>query len=336
MKITRALSALAFALAAAATLAAQGAGREPERVSGDLSLIVSETARNLFKENSNRFRVPSGQEQESWERIIRSISAGNVRKASRDLRDSGFPYRLYRLKDEVSAKEYLVLEESPLMYGWGLFVFDPASESPLIFEIPHTVSDSGTELQGVDAFRRTGAFALIVSATHRKANLRQSPCAQATDESDYRESDPAHNVNTMFHRAHEAIFGVRPDSVAVQLHGMRERDICPDVFVSTGTPTVTANGRLLLECLRARGVNAQLFGDGETSCPLIASTNPQGRFANGRREDACSTAAENSPEPGRFIHIEQEPGIRSGSSAWEPVIEALVCAFPPGEQGRKK
>ena len=74
-------------------------------------------------------------------------------------------------------------------------------------------------------------------------------------------------------------------------------------------------------------VEAEIY-DGRTSCPLTALSNVQGRFSNGETKDPCQKGVKDSPEPGNFIHIEQEPVIRKNKESWQPVIEALKCAFP--------
>lgn len=297
---------------------------------GSLKEKVRLLTEGQFGPNTNRFRVPTPEEKKDWGSLVRLVVKGRAAQAASLLRRLGYPYKLVSFRDASNGRSYLLLEESPRMYGWGIFVFDPASKNPLVLEIPHPLSDSGTELEGAEAFLQTGARALVISGVHRQTNRKLSPCTHATENSDYRESDPAHAVDTMFHQAHETLIGLYPATVAVQLHGMRERDVCPDVFLSTGTGTVTANASRFLQCLKDRGVEASLY-DGTESCPLIASTNVQGRFSNGRWTDPCGSYAENSPEPGLFIHAEQEPGIRNGPESWRPVIEALKCAFPgPG------
>lgn len=109
---------------------------------------------------------------------------------------------------------------------------------------------------------------------------------------------------------------------------MREREVCPNVFLSTGTNQVTTNSAKLLSCLKKKQVEAGIYDGQKSTCPLIARTNVQGRFSNGLKENACHTYAKTSPEPGFFIHVEQEPGIRENRKLWQPVIEALSCAFP--------
>ena len=300
-----------------------------QRISGSLAKRVERAANDQPKQASEKFVVPTQEQQKAWKQIVEHILGRRTKSASKLLKRNSFPHKLIRFTDDSNGREYMLLQEDPVVSGWGLFIFDLNTKNPLVIEVPHPVSDSGTELQGIEAFLETGARAFVLSGTHRRANGKLSPCTQATEQSNYGESDPAHNVNSMFHVTHETLVETKPDTIVVQLHGMRERDVCPNVFLSTGTKNLTSNASKFLDCLTARDVETGIY-DGETStCPLIASTNVQGRFSNGIRKDACRTYAEGSPEPGFFIHVEQEPNIRSGRDAWQPVIEALKCAFPP-------
>lgn len=298
------------------------------KAEGSLIEKVREIVETQFAPGSNRFRAPSPEEQVIWERIVGLVIDGRLNSAAVAIARAGFPFKLIIFTETLTGQRYAILEEDPKMYGWGFYVFDLETKSPLVIEVPHPVSDSNTEIEGIEAFLETRARAFILSGTHRRSNLKESPCTQATEDSDYAVSDPAHNVNTMFHSAHTAISERRPGTVAVQLHGMRERDVCPNVFLSTGTRSVTENASRLLSCLRDKGIETELYGDSESSCPLIASTNVQGRYSNGERRNPCGSYAELSPEPGFFIHAEQEPGIRKDAASWKPVIEALKCAFP--------
>lgn len=331
MKVIFRTSVLAVLLAAAAIPAI---AQPLKQRSGDLNDVVEKASKNLIRRDSNGFRVPTDGQLKAWAFITKSVFEGRAVDARKVIEQLSFPYDISQFRDRTTNRDYIVLEEkTPLQAGWGLYVFDPASPNTLAIEVPHTVFDSNTEFQGIDAFRQTNARAFIMAGAHRRANKQESPCTQprsANEDSRYPVSDPAHAVATPFHAVHEALMDVKPDTVVVQLHGMGERDICPNAFLSTGTSTVTTNSKRLMSCLEKAGVESGLY-DGKTTCPLIALSNVQGRFTNGERNDPCRTSAKTSPEPGRFIHIEQEPSIRKDAKGWQPVIDALKCAFPVGE-----
>lgn len=302
-----------------------------KRAKGSLYKKVEQSSKNQLAKDSNLFRVPTEGQLKAWQFIVESIFKNKLEDAQQMIKQLSYPYELTLFTDTVSGREYVLLEENyPLQAGWGFYVFDLNSKSDLVLEIPHPVFDSNTEFQGIDAFLKTGARAYLLSGTHRRANKQDTPCSRPkSGDSDvnYPVSDVAHAVATPFHAVHETLVSIIPTMVAVQLHGMGERDICPNAFMSTGSKTVTTNSKRLLECLTKNGVESEIY-DGSTTCPLIALSNVQGRFSNGETKDPCNKNVKKSPEPGSFIHIEQEPVIRKNRESWQPVIEALKCAFP--------
>jgi hypothetical protein len=315
------------------TVGAEGASGSVEikKDKGSLSEKVRRASQNQLKKDTNLFRVPTPGQIKAWQFITESILKNRLGDAQQMIAQLSYPYELTLFTDRDSNREYVLLEENyPLLAGWGLYVFDLKTKSNLVLEVPHPVFDGNTEFQGIDAFLQTGARAYLLAGAHRRTNTEDTPCTQpksSNPDANYPVSDVAHAVATPFHAVHETLVRVVPGTVAVQLHGMTERDICPNAFMSTGTKTVTTNSKRLLECLTKNGIEAEIY-DGKTSCPLTALSNVQGRFSNGETKNACRENAEMSPEPGSFIHIEQEPVIRRDRESWRPVIEALKCAFP--------
>ncbi len=299
--------------------------------SGSLVQVVETVAENLVARDSEGFRVPTPGQLKAWRFIVESIYSGNPEDAQQMIKQLSFPYELRRFTEKSNGREYfLLLEKAPYQAGWGAYVFDPKATNPLVIQAPHPKFDSNTEHQAIDAFLQTRASAFLLAGAHRRANKQPSPCSQpssADENSLYSVSDVAHSVDTPFHVIHETLVKVRPKTVAVQLHGMGERDTCPNAFISNGFPTVTTNSKSLLTCLTKSGVEAEIY-DRSTTCSLTARTNVQGRFSNGEKSDPCRTPVRSSPEPGNFIHIEQEPGIRKDRASWQSVIEGLKCAFP--------
>ena len=308
-----------------------GLRSDVKRKSGSLSELVERTSANQIKRDSNQFRVPTPGQLKAWNFIVESIIKDRLPDADQMIKQLSLPYELSLFTDTTSKREYVLLEEVyPLRAGWGFFVFDTKTRNPLVLEIPHPVFDSRTEFEGIDAFLQTGARAFLLAGAHRRSNTQNTPCTQprsSNPEDNYPVSDVAHAVATPFHAVHETLVKLMPATVAVQLHGMAERDICPNAFISNGTSTVTTNSKRLLSCLTKNGVEAEIYDENST-CPLSALSNVQGRYSNGETSDPCSKSVATSPEPGSFIHIEQEPTIRRDRSSWQPVVEGLKCAFP--------
>lgn len=306
--------------------------------SGSLAEKVKKASENQLQKDSNLFRVPSSEQMKAWQFITESILKNRLDDAQQMIGKFSFPYQLMLFTDQAAKREYVVLEENyPLATGWGFYVFDLNTANSLVLEIPHPVFDRNTEFQGIDAFLQTGAKAYLLAGAHRRTNTLDTPCTQpksSKEDVNYPVSDVAHAVATPFQAVHETLVKVIPTTVAVQLHGMGEREICPNAFISNGTATVTTNSKTLLSCLKKNGVEAEIY-DGTASCPLSALSNVQGRFSNGETENPCNTPAKTSPEPGLFIHLEQEPLIRRNRESWQPVVTALQCAFPTENKSAK-
>jgi pimeloyl-ACP methyl ester carboxylesterase len=328
MKFIYAALAAALIFSAIIHCSAQGG---PGSRKGSLYELAEKASANIVRRGTNGFRVPTPGQLKAWTFIAESILDGRVGDAVRMKEQLSFPYEIFEFTESTDGRTFIVVQENaPYQVGWGLFVFDPKSKNPLVLQAPHPLFDGRTEMESVDAFIRTGASAYLMAGAHRRANSEDTPCTQphsADPEANYPVSDVAHAVATPFHAIHEAIARKRPKSVTVQLHGMTERDNCPNAFLSNGSRTVTSNSRRLLGCLLNNGVEAEIY-DGNTKCPLNALSNVQGRFSNGETTDPCRKGVTESPEPGRFIHIEQAPILRRDRDSWKPVIESLRCAFP--------
>lgn len=319
----------------------QAAGQRVEpsslrRERGSLRERVERAASEHFTEGSNRFRPATPGEQQAWRMAVRAVLAGQLAEAGRALAALSSPYELTLFTDTTTGREYVLLEERrPIQAGWGTYIFDLRARSPLVVEVSHPRSDIRTEIEGIDIFLGARAAVFLMAGAHRRSSDADSPCDvrgacanEGYNNSPFKVSDAAHSLVTMFQTTHETVASARPQSVAVSIHGMIEREECPEIFLSSGTPRVTANMRRLARCLERRGVEVGLNTGDCRDCLMTGATNTQGRFSNNPGGDPCRTAATAAPEPGRFIHIEQVPAIRRDREAWRVVVEAFRCAFP--------
>jgi hypothetical protein len=132
----------------------------------------------------------------------------------------------------------------------------------------------------------------------------------------------AHAVATPFQVAHEVFTERFPEMVAVSLHG-NGRESCETVFLSNGVDeAVTPTLRSLQQALSGRGV--QVGVPGRSACPLVGSTNVQGRFTNGSSQP-CTEAA--TQATGIFIHIEQRRAFREDPTAYGALTDAINAVF---------
>jgi hypothetical protein len=129
----------------------------------------------------------------------------------------------------------------------------------------------------------------------------------------------AHFDLTLFQVVHEEVTIRHPLLYSIQVHG-HARSNCEDFFMSNGHATLS---KPILYSIRnslqaSGGVTAAVAGDG-SSCPLVASTNVQGRFTNGF--EPCFQYATSTT--GYFIHIEQSYDIRTNASLYAKLTDAI-------------
>jgi hypothetical protein len=135
----------------------------------------------------------------------------------------------------------------------------------------------------------------------------------------------------MFQVSHQVLVPCGGKTVAVQLHG-HGRSTCPDLFIgnTTCTPGELTNqvyANAVTEC-KGTGFSIDVADCVEPECPLIGSTNVQGRFSNGCSTsgyDACNMPVSSPSSPEQFIFIEQSFAFRQD---YDCLIAAIKATFP--------
>jgi hypothetical protein len=209
----------------------------------------------------------------------------------------------------------------------------------VIFEAPHPLSDLLTFEQAVSLFESVNARAIVVSGTHRCANIAASACSGTTDacssgtSQSFRESDMAHVEDSFFHRAHAALAEHYADELVVAVHGSAD----PGVSISDGTTFATAPdlpvARFAAE-LSSRFQGSSLSAEPVTTCNaysgapaveerLCGTTDVQGRHLNGSA-NACTELS--SAASGRFLHMEQSRAVRDEATIVAAALDAIVPA----------
>lgn len=295
-------------------------------VQGDLTARIEAIQDDMPRRGSDGFVMPSAADLERWRAVLDALLAEDTTTVDALLAEHLPSYALIRFTEAGTGKQYYLLQEAPAVEtGWGSVVVNPAPERDLAIQAPHPVFDLNTHRQAVDIFEQTGARVLLLAGTHRCANRAASPCDGTTSVCGggrYRVSDMAHVVEAPFQVTHAAVTARFPDIVSISLHG-NGRDDCETVFLSSGPPeTSHPSLRTLQRALQQRGVRA---GTPETSsCPLVGSTNVQGRLTNGAPRPCTEAAA---TATGRFIHVEQRRAFREEPTAYARLIEALNATF---------
>lgn len=233
-------------------------------------------------------------------------------------------YRAFVLVEDTGW--YLVLDDA--VDGLGpTVVLSPAPKRDLIAEAPHPVVDRYTAPETALLVTQLGARAAIVAGANRCAAAAESPCSGTTKvckahgKAPYRDSDVAHNPETLFHAAHEILAAQWPQAVVFSIHGFGKTRTAPDTWavISDGgrgeggsadrlTRRLRDRLRVLLDGGDARAVACDDPGDRRFGfARLCAATNVQGRHLNGSA-DTCRQSVEQAS--GRFLHIEQTLDLR--------------------------
>ena len=297
------------------------------RVAADLETRIESIQSDMPREGSNGFVQPSTGDLEHWRTLIESLIDDDTTEV-RSLIDDHFPsYALIHFTDTTTGHTYRLVQEAPSVeVGWGTVVVNAAPERNVAVEVPHPSFDLETHREGANLFRKTGARVLIVAGTHRCANRAASSCSGTTGvcgaDGPYRQSDMAHVIDAPFQVTHEAFVDRYPRITAFSLHG-NGQDRCETVFLSSGVEDDTPQPvRDLRQALLERGVRASV--PGTSSCPLVGSTNVQGRYTNGSPEP-CRQAA--SSATGTFIHVEQKLDFRQSEANYGALIDAVKATF---------
>ena len=295
-------------------------------VQGDLRSRIESIQRAMPRRGSEGFTPPADAELDRWRTLVGTLIDGDTTAAASLIAEHFPSFALIRFTDTETEQTYLLLQEAPSVdKGWGVVVVNPAPARNLAIEVPHPVYDLDTHREGADAFRQTDARVLIVAGTHRCANREASPCdgtSSACGDGRYHVSDMAHAVIAPFQATHEVFAERFPEMVAINLHG-NGRENCEDVFLTNGVANAAhASLQALQQALVERGVSVGVPGN--SSCPLIGSTNVQGRFTNGSPQP-CTEAA--TTATGTFIHVEQRRAFREEADAYGLLVDALNATF---------
>jgi hypothetical protein len=295
-----------------------------------LEALVACLAGKLVGKNSEGYLVPDAAALADFRAVAAQMANGPCSAVAlpAGLRAS-FTVEVFRDR----GRDYCVLAETldadgngDVDRGWATIVVNPTATREVFFSVPHTVSDSTTEVQSAAVYEAVDARFLLVSATHRAANSQTSTCNP-----DYRTPDPSHNADTTFQVAFQELAGYYISRAiefhALQFHGMAADSCACNVYISNGLarPPAAGDRVLALEAnLLARnpGWQVSVYGD-SPSCALNATENVQGRWLNGvPAAEVCTRAAKSAS--GRFVHIEQDPDFRRPAD-W---VQAILDTWP--------
>jgi len=283
---------------------------------------------------SEGFVAPTATEQADWRLVVNQMLGGACNFALPASLNGIAQLRTFT--DSGKARDYCLLMEVAdannngfVDRGWGTFITYNGATRELSHQAPHPISDSTTELQAITVFKDTDSRSYLMAGAHRLANAAASTC-----QSSYGQADAAHNTANMFHATNLELiawYGANNWN-AIQWHGMAA-DTCADtnVYLSHGR-NITPAPSDPISTLRTNAMTRHPAWDvdlvGAGVCSLNATDNTQGRAINGvPQASVCGTAA--TTYNGRFIHIEQDPGFRTGADWIAPVTDTWAATVPP-------
>ena len=297
-------------------------------VTGDLRARVDAVQDAMPRRGEEGFDPPGDTELTHWRDLVRALLKGDTTTARSLAADHVPSYKVISFTDTTSQQTYFLLQEAPSVErGWGSVLVNPDPRRHLAVEVPHPVFDLDTYQQGVNLFLQSGARLLLMAGTHRCSNQAPSPCDGQTsvcNSGQYHISDMAHVAEAPFQVTHEVMTNQWPKMTSLSLHG-NGNDNCETVFLGGGVPKESPPViDDLAQTLSDRGVEVGV--PGASACPLVGSTNVQGRYTNGV-SSPCTEAA--SETDGRFIHIEQRRSFRGSAAKYEQLIQSVNATFDP-------
>ncbi len=284
---------------------------------------------------SNALVLPSAAERDAFAEATLAALSGDAQQAC----NLPASYRTFSLRDGTD--DVLVVAEleasgapAPSKF-WGTYAARRPSQGTraIVVEAPHPLFDANTPYESRAVFSAARAEWFLMAGAHRCANSKSSACSGTTTacggNAPYRDSDAAHETGTPFYAVHAALSAANTDPF-IQLHGNAQS--CPDALVSDSSGAYSAGSAAakLAAAIESRGPSVGRCGAGypTSSCNLCGTDNVEARMTAGA-PDACTAMGTSYA---RFVHIEQQPGLRqipSGTSrGYQPVVDAVVATFP--------
>ena len=307
-------------------------------VTGDLLDHVSSILSSIPGASQENYTDPDNDQQATWTAIVNAILDEDITTAATQA--ATLNYEVVHFTDDTGAesKSYYILQRAEAGPYWGTYIFNPnPCRAGVVIQAPHPLADLNTGKQGIYVFEEIEASAFFVSGTHRCNSASASSCSGSTSvcsgsSQAFRLSDVAHNNNSAFQKATEAVRSKSTTAVFIQLHGFAKESGDPSMIMSNGTRIAPSLDYITLirEALIDQDgtLTAKVAHEDLTWDKLVALTNTQGRMLNGSFNPCTDNATSTQ---GRFIHIEQElTKLRADQTRWALMATALASVFPCG------
>lgn len=293
--------------------------------SGSLTTIVTNIVKSIPKENSNDFIEPSLGQRGVFSSVLADIFRNDLSKISTSLKSINYDLSIIKDKD-TQIVYYVLSEKSNSFKGLGTYIISTNYTRNVIIEVPHPISDSRTDEEGVKILKAIGARGLFIAGTHRCANRTFSTSFGKTKacngfEEQFRTSDAGHFPNNFFQEAHKVTLTLSTIPLVISLHG--NNDDIPEILLSDGTEVKSSSTSIvnkLKSQLRTNVGSCNLSS--EPNYNLCGTTNIQGTVSNNAANPYAGKAKTST---GLFLHIEQHLNVRSNPTR---LINALKIVIP--------
>jgi hypothetical protein len=308
-----------------------------------LESLIDCISRQMPAHGSDGFVTPTNTQKADFQTVVRRMLGNECEFALPASLSASMAIRTFT--DSSNGRSYCLLMEvtstvtpGVVDKGWGTFITYPGATREISHHVPHpkfdtnapgSSGDAYTEREAIRIFKLSDSRSYLMAGARRSASLDASNC-----QSEYFETDCAHNTKNMFFPANQALnaFYGASDWTAIQWHAKDASTCDNDMFMSIGFDAAPPAGSKVL-ALKSR-IQAErpawvVQTPHTASCDLNATTNVQGRFLNGvSAKKVCGTNA--STPSHKFLHIEQTVDIIGAdldgvAGSW---ANAIIAAFP--------
>ncbi|MBP9211507.1 MAG: hypothetical protein KBF97_01845, partial [Bacteroidetes bacterium] len=276
-------------------------------MNGDIVQFIKTIREAMPDMGTNKFFIPTNAHLNFFDTLF--IDLKKKEYGTIAARASQYGYAFIRYVHTATGETLYVLKENtPVLRGWGTYIFDPTGANDLTIEAPHPIWDTNSWELAIRLFLRTDARWFLMAGTHRYSNSDSS-------------SDMAHVTQSVFHMAHKRTGTSR----SIQIHGFSKTGSnagYPDVVISNGTQSPPSILFSLSASYSGKGFTSGVFSSTTYADlkNLGATTNKQGQWSNSNGK--------------LFVHIEHDNPLRTNQTKQAQSIEAVYETFtPPASAG---
>ena len=230
-----------------------------------------------------------------WEDVIDAFIDEEYEIAQNRIELANFPYQVVHFIDTEIGQEFYALRELPSMelyddngtantsddeigaflFGWGLFIYNPNANQPIVITAPHPNDDFITPPIAYQAFLSLDAMFYMVNGAGRE--VKWTEIGNYTNSKSL--SDPSRNANHPFQKMYEkscnkirTLFGVREFSAQIHSYDWNRHLGYPNCQISAGYGRSCPN--LPIRDLSNLNLDMILFSD-----PIIHPENTVGEHS---------------------------------------------------------